>query len=133
MVDETYVGGLRDVLGDFRAQALLILDEAHHAAPVTGSRYAIDSQFTRPRASRPRIDPSAADDDATDHGRSLHARGIRGFDCGDSRDAGQDGHLSRSGRLAHRRAARFLCRAYEEAPESSSHSYAAMCITSVRV
>ena len=47
MVDETYVGGLRDVLGDFRAQALLILDEAHHAAPASGSRYAIDSQFTR--------------------------------------------------------------------------------------
>jgi hypothetical protein len=47
MGDETYVGGLRDVLGDFRAQALLILDEAHHAAPASGSRYAIDSQFTR--------------------------------------------------------------------------------------
>src|SRR6478672_1252395 len=46
MVDETYVGGLRDLLGDFRAQALLILDEAHHAAPASGSRYAIDSQFT---------------------------------------------------------------------------------------
>jgi hypothetical protein len=26
---------------------LLILDEAHHAAPASGSRYAIDSQFTR--------------------------------------------------------------------------------------
>ncbi|MEY9161640.1 DISARM system SNF2-like helicase DrmD [Bradyrhizobium japonicum] len=47
MVDETYIGGLRDLLGDFRAQALLILDEAHHAAPASGSRYAIDSQFTR--------------------------------------------------------------------------------------
>jgi hypothetical protein len=47
MVDETYIGGLRDVLGDFRAQTLLILDEAHHAAPASGSRYAIDSQFTR--------------------------------------------------------------------------------------
>ncbi|WFU56825.1 DISARM system SNF2-like helicase DrmD [Bradyrhizobium pachyrhizi] len=47
MVDETYVGGLRDLLGEFRAQALLILDEAHHAAPASGSRYAIDSQFTR--------------------------------------------------------------------------------------
>ena len=47
MVDETYVGGLRDLLGDFRAQALLILDEAHHAAPASGSRYAIDSQVTR--------------------------------------------------------------------------------------
>lgn len=27
--------------------ALLILDEAHHAAQASGSRYAIDSQFTR--------------------------------------------------------------------------------------
>jgi hypothetical protein len=47
MADETYISGLRDVLGDFRAQALLILDEAHHAAPASGSRYAIDSQFTK--------------------------------------------------------------------------------------
>ncbi|MCJ9700176.1 hypothetical protein [Bradyrhizobium sp. SHOUNA76] len=42
MVDETYIGGLRDLLGEFRAQALLILDEAHHAAPASGSRYAVD-------------------------------------------------------------------------------------------
>jgi superfamily II DNA or RNA helicase len=35
------------VLGEFRARSLLILDEAHHAAPASGSRYAIDSQFTR--------------------------------------------------------------------------------------
>ena len=47
MADETYVGGLRDLLGDFRPRALLILDEAHHAAPASGSRYAVDSQFTR--------------------------------------------------------------------------------------
>ena len=47
MSDETYVGGLRDLLGDFRPRALLILDEAHHAAPASGSRYAVDSQFTR--------------------------------------------------------------------------------------
>ncbi|MDB5541251.1 MAG: hypothetical protein JWQ89_2978, partial [Devosia sp.] len=47
LVDETYVGGLRDMLGAFRPRALLILDEAHHAAPASGSRYAIDSQFTR--------------------------------------------------------------------------------------
>jgi hypothetical protein len=42
-----YVGGLRDMLGNFRARALFILDEAHHAAPASGSRYAVDSQFTR--------------------------------------------------------------------------------------
>ena len=47
MTDETYVGGLRDLLGDFRPRALLILDEAHHAAPASGARYAIDSQITR--------------------------------------------------------------------------------------
>jgi SNF2 family DNA or RNA helicase len=47
LADETYVGGLRDLLKEFRPRALLILDEAHHAAPASGSRYAIDSQFTR--------------------------------------------------------------------------------------
>ena len=41
------MAGLRDVLGDFRSRALLILDEAHHAAPSGGARYAISSQFTR--------------------------------------------------------------------------------------
>jgi superfamily II DNA or RNA helicase len=45
--DEVYTAGLRDVLGEFRARSLLILDEAHHAAPASGSRYAVDSQFTR--------------------------------------------------------------------------------------
>ncbi len=47
MSDEIYIGGLRDLLGDFRPRAMLILDEAHHAAPASGSRYAIDSQFTK--------------------------------------------------------------------------------------
>jgi SNF2 family DNA or RNA helicase len=47
MTDESYVAGLRDLLGDFRPRALLILDEAHHAAPASGARYAIDSQITR--------------------------------------------------------------------------------------
>lgn len=45
--DESYIGGLRDVLEDFRARSLLILDEAHHAAPASGGRYAIESQFTK--------------------------------------------------------------------------------------
>jgi hypothetical protein len=45
--EEAYVAGLRDVLQDFRARSLLILDEAHHAAPSGGGRYAIESQFTR--------------------------------------------------------------------------------------
>jgi len=47
MTDEAYVAGLRELLGDFRPRALLILDEAHHAAPASGARYAIDSQITR--------------------------------------------------------------------------------------
>jgi ERCC4-related helicase len=47
MADETYIGGLRDLLGNFRPRTLLILDEAHHAAPSSGARYAVDSQFTR--------------------------------------------------------------------------------------
>ena len=47
LTDETYVAGLRDILGDFRSRALFILDEAHHAAPSAGARYAISSQLTR--------------------------------------------------------------------------------------
>ena len=47
LTDETYTAGLRDILGPFRPRALLILDEAHHAAPASGAKYAIDSQFTK--------------------------------------------------------------------------------------
>jgi ERCC4-related helicase len=47
LADEEYVAGLRDVIGDFRSRALFILDEAHHAAPSGGARYAISSQLTR--------------------------------------------------------------------------------------
>ena len=47
LVDETYTSGLRDWLGGFAPQTLLILDEAHNAAPASGARYAIDSQITR--------------------------------------------------------------------------------------
>ena len=45
--DETYAGGLRQALDNFRPRSLLVLDEAHHAAPSSGTRYAVDSQFTR--------------------------------------------------------------------------------------
>jgi superfamily II DNA or RNA helicase len=54
--DEEYAAPLRDLLtidenGKARDGAdpgsLLILDEAHHAAPASSSKYAIDSQFTR--------------------------------------------------------------------------------------
>jgi len=47
LIDEAYAGPLRDWLGDFRGGTLLILDEAHHAAPSSGQKYAIDSPFTR--------------------------------------------------------------------------------------
>ena len=45
--DEEYATPLRDWLGDFDPGSLLILDEAHHAAPASSARYAIDSHFTR--------------------------------------------------------------------------------------
>ena len=47
LIDEAYAGPLRDLLGTFRSGSLLILDEAHHAAPSSGQKYAIDSQITR--------------------------------------------------------------------------------------
>lgn len=47
LIDETYAGPLRAWLGEFRSGTLLILDEAHHAAPSSGAKYAIDSQITR--------------------------------------------------------------------------------------
>jgi hypothetical protein len=45
--DPSYTIGLQDWLRSSSGDALLILDEAHHAAPASGSRYAIDSRFTR--------------------------------------------------------------------------------------
>lgn len=57
MADETYMSGLRDLLGEFRPRAILILDEAHHAAPSHGARYAVDSQRTKAvRALAPRFE-----------------------------------------------------------------------------
>src|ERR1044071_2238918 len=38
LIDETYAGPLRDWLGPMRPGSLLILDEAHHAAPSSGAR-----------------------------------------------------------------------------------------------
>jgi superfamily II DNA or RNA helicase len=46
LIDEAYTADLRAALSPFRPRSLLILDEAHHAAPSSGSRYATDSQFT---------------------------------------------------------------------------------------
>jgi len=47
--DEEYAADLRNWLGRdlVRPRSLLILDEAHHAAPASGGAYAITSQFTR--------------------------------------------------------------------------------------
>ena len=42
LIDPTYSTGLADALRDFRSGSLLILDEAHHAAPASGQKYAID-------------------------------------------------------------------------------------------
>ena len=47
--DEEYASDLRNWLGRdlVRPRSLLILDEAHHAAPAAAGAYAITSQFTR--------------------------------------------------------------------------------------
>jgi ERCC4-related helicase len=45
--DEDYAATLRDWLDADHGDALLILDEAHNAAPASGARYAVDSQFTK--------------------------------------------------------------------------------------
>lgn len=47
LIDDTYAAPLRDWLDTFRPGTLFILDEAHHAAPSSGQKYAIDSQITR--------------------------------------------------------------------------------------
>ncbi|WP_419694411.1 DISARM system SNF2-like helicase DrmD [Mesorhizobium muleiense] len=47
LADETYMSGLRDVLGSYRARSMFILDEAHHAAPAGGIAWATESQLTR--------------------------------------------------------------------------------------
>lgn len=47
LIDENYTGPLRDWLDNFRSGSLFVFDEAHHAAPSSGVRYAIDSRITR--------------------------------------------------------------------------------------
>ncbi|MBF0502491.1 MAG: DEAD/DEAH box helicase, partial [Candidatus Riflebacteria bacterium] len=47
LIDETYAAPLRDWLGALKPSSLLILDEAHHAAPSSGTKDAIDSKITR--------------------------------------------------------------------------------------
>ena len=47
LIDEAYTSGLEDWLGKFKSGSLLILDEAHHAAPAGGQKLAIDSDITK--------------------------------------------------------------------------------------
>ena len=47
LTDENYAAPLREWLGPMLPGSLLILDEAHHAAPSSGGRYGIETKFTR--------------------------------------------------------------------------------------
>ncbi len=47
LIDEAYTSPLRVWLDNLRPGSLLILDEAHHAAPSSGAKYAIDSKITK--------------------------------------------------------------------------------------
>lgn len=47
LIDPVYADPLREWLGQMLPGSLLILDEAHHAAPASGNRYGIETKFTR--------------------------------------------------------------------------------------
>jgi superfamily II DNA or RNA helicase len=47
LIDPTYADLMREWLGPMLPGSLLILDEAHHAAPSSGGRYGIETKFTR--------------------------------------------------------------------------------------
>ena len=47
LIDEGYTDPMREWLGDLQPASLLILDEAHHAAPSSGGRYGIETKFTK--------------------------------------------------------------------------------------
>ena len=47
LIDSTYADPMREWLGELSPGSLLILDEAHHAAPSSGGRYGIETKFTR--------------------------------------------------------------------------------------
>ena len=47
LIDPTYADPMREWLGPLLPGSLLILDEAHHAAPSSGGRYGIETRFTR--------------------------------------------------------------------------------------
>jgi SNF2 family DNA or RNA helicase len=47
LIDPIYADAMREWLGPLQPGSLLILDEAHHAAPASGARYGIETKFTR--------------------------------------------------------------------------------------
>lgn len=47
LIDPTYTDLMREWLGPMLPGSLLILDEAHHAAPSSGGKYGIETKFTR--------------------------------------------------------------------------------------
>jgi hypothetical protein len=47
LIDPTYTDPMCEWLGPMLPGSLLILDEAHHAAPASGGRYGIETKFTR--------------------------------------------------------------------------------------
>jgi superfamily II DNA or RNA helicase len=47
LIDPTYADPMREWLGPMLPGSLLILDEAHHAAPSSGGSYGIETKFTR--------------------------------------------------------------------------------------
>jgi superfamily II DNA or RNA helicase len=47
LIDPTYTDLMREWLGPMLPGSLLILDEAHHAAPASSGRYGIETKFTR--------------------------------------------------------------------------------------
>jgi len=47
LIDPAYADPMREWLGSLLPGSLLILDEAHHAAPASGGRYGIETKFTR--------------------------------------------------------------------------------------
>src|SRR6202008_3012371 len=47
LIDQAYADPLREWLGHTLPGSLLIVDEAHHAAPASGARYGIETKLTR--------------------------------------------------------------------------------------
>jgi superfamily II DNA or RNA helicase len=47
LIDPAYADPMREWLGPLLPGSLLILDEAHHAAPASGGRYGIETKLTR--------------------------------------------------------------------------------------